>query len=59
MDLLRAAVGRRRIDAEPAEAAAVAEMCGYLPLALRIAAEKISSDPGATLLELVARLSAE
>ncbi|KFU75203.1 transcriptional regulator, SARP family protein [Amycolatopsis lurida NRRL 2430] len=59
LDLLRVAVGRRRIDAEPVAAAALARLCGFLPLALRIAAEKVSSDPAAGLGDLVAALTAE
>lgn len=59
LQLLRAAVGRDRIDAEPAEAAMLARLCGYLPLALRIAAEKISSDSEVSLHELVAALTRE
>ncbi|GIJ53336.1 SARP family transcriptional regulator [Virgisporangium aurantiacum] len=37
-DLLEALLGRDRIGAEPAAAARLAEVCGHLPLALRIAA---------------------
>lgn len=41
--LLSQIVGPDRVAAEPEAAAAVAESCGYLPLALRIAAGKLSS----------------
>lgn len=59
LDLLRKVVGRERIDAEPQEATKLAQLCGYLPLALRVAAEKISSGPEASLHDLVERLIAE
>lgn len=59
LDLLRAAAGSARIDAEPGEAAALVRLCGYLPLAVRIAAEKISSNPETSLRELVAVLTDE
>ncbi|MEU0190891.1 helix-turn-helix domain-containing protein [Streptomyces afghaniensis] len=36
--LLRAVVGAGRVDAEPAAANTVTELCGHLPLALRVAA---------------------
>jgi hypothetical protein len=38
-------------------AAAVARLCGYLPLALRIAANRLASRPGWTMADLAARLS--
>ncbi|MET9634517.1 BTAD domain-containing putative transcriptional regulator [Lentzea sp. NPDC006480] len=56
VELLRRVVGPERIDAEPEEAATLARLCGYLPLALRIAAEKVSSMPNSSLGELVANL---
>jgi DNA-binding MarR family transcriptional regulator len=59
LDLLRASVGRARIDGEPGAAAQLARLCGYLPLALRIAAEKISANAGTSLRDLVANLTAE
>ncbi|MEV7043756.1 BTAD domain-containing putative transcriptional regulator [Amycolatopsis sp. NPDC051061] len=59
LDLLRVTVGPRRIDAEPAAAAELIRLCGSLPLALRVAAEKVSSDPEAGLEELVGALIAE
>jgi tetratricopeptide (TPR) repeat protein len=56
--LLRALIGRR-IDAEPEAAAALAEQCVRLPLALRVAAELAAARPGATLTELVTELGDE
>jgi len=56
VELLRRAVGHQRIDAEVEEAAALARLCGYLPLALRVAAEKVSSAQDTSLRELVGNL---
>jgi len=56
VELLRRAVGRERIDAEVEEAKTLARLCGYLPLALRVAAEKVSSAQDVSLRELVANL---
>lgn len=54
--LLREVVGER-IDAESAEAAALVNLCGRLPLALRIVAETARSRPGARLASMVAELT--
>jgi DNA-binding SARP family transcriptional activator len=59
LDLLRSAVGRERINAEIQAAKALARLCGYLPLALRVAAEKISLKQDSTLRDLVENLIAE
>jgi tetratricopeptide (TPR) repeat protein len=56
--LLRTLVGGR-VDANPAAAAALADRCARLPLALRIAAELASAQPNQSLAELVADLSDE
>lgn len=53
--LLRALIGPR-VDTEQAEAAALAEQCGRLPLALRVAAELVLSRPAESLAGLVAEL---
>jgi tetratricopeptide (TPR) repeat protein len=51
---LRAAgVADRRVDDEPAAAAALASLCGYLPLALRIAAELLADKPWQPIGDLV------
>jgi DNA-binding SARP family transcriptional activator/tetratricopeptide (TPR) repeat protein len=55
--LLRVPAGGR-VDAEPAAAAALAEDCGRLPLALWIAAELAASRPGVPLADLAADLAA-
>jgi DNA-binding SARP family transcriptional activator/tetratricopeptide (TPR) repeat protein len=41
VDLLRAVIGSGPVDAEPAAVSELARRCGYLPLALRIAAAQI------------------
>ncbi|MCX5208888.1 AfsR/SARP family transcriptional regulator [Kitasatospora sp. NBC_00240] len=57
--LLAAVAGTARIAAEPAAAEAVAAACGHLPLALRIAATRISARPGWSLAAFAARLRDE
>ncbi|WIY07497.1 BTAD domain-containing putative transcriptional regulator [Amycolatopsis mongoliensis] len=59
VELLRVAAGRARVDAEPGAAVALVRLCGCLPLAVRIAAERVSSDRGVGLGELVGALAAE
>ncbi|MFC9249809.1 AfsR/SARP family transcriptional regulator [Amycolatopsis thailandensis] len=59
LELLRRAIGHQRIDDEAAEAAELVRLCGYLPLALRVAAEKISAKQDSSLRDLVDNLSAE
>ncbi|UMP06990.1 NB-ARC domain-containing protein [Amycolatopsis sp. EV170708-02-1] len=59
LELLRMAVGRQRIAAEVQQALTLARLCGYLPLALRVAAEKISAKQDSSLRDLVENLSAE
>lgn len=56
LELLRALVGRR-VDAEPAAAAALVALCAQLPLALRVAAELASARPTATLADLTSELA--
>ncbi|HEX8094718.1 ATP-binding protein [Jatrophihabitans sp.] len=53
--LLRALAGAQ-VDAAPAEAAALAEHCARLPLALRVAAELVGHRPATSLAELVSAL---
>ncbi|MGW3960462.1 ATP-binding protein [Amycolatopsis sp. NPDC005003] len=57
--LLRQIIGIDRVGAEPAAAAELARLCAYLPLALRIVAERISAQPHARLADLVADLTSE
>ena len=54
--LLRKLIGER-VDAEPGPAAALAELCVRLPLALRIAAELAASRPAVMLRDLVEELA--
>jgi tetratricopeptide (TPR) repeat protein len=61
LDLLRTAlcVGGRdhRLEAEPEYAAAIAEFCGRLPLALRITAALLRIEPSRPLADMAAELS--
>lgn len=57
-DLLSYLVGAERLAGQGPEAARLAEFCGHLPLALRIAAESLVADPDGSLGDLVRRYSA-
>jgi DNA-binding SARP family transcriptional activator/tetratricopeptide (TPR) repeat protein len=57
--LLGQVLGAGRIEAEPADAAQVVELCGQMPLALRIAAAKLAARRGGTIRELAADLARE
>ncbi|GAB3434372.1 ATP-binding protein [Actinophytocola sediminis] len=59
VELLREIIGADRADAEPAALAELAARCGYLPLALRIAAERVLNHPQWTLADLSADLANE
>lgn len=59
IELLKRIVGGERITAEPDCAEVLAARCAYLPLALRIMAERINSQPFATLAEVVEQLEDE
>ncbi|MFI9009086.1 ATP-binding protein [Actinosynnema sp. NPDC053489] len=59
IDLLRAAAGGDRVDADLTAAARLAEQCARLPLALRIAAEHCADTPFTTLADLTEDLAAE
>ncbi len=56
--LLRRALGDRRVDADPAGAAAVAARCAHLPLALDVSARLLARRPGWRLADYAARLGA-
>ncbi|MET8764184.1 BTAD domain-containing putative transcriptional regulator [Lentzea sp. NPDC004782] len=56
--LLRHTLGAR-VDAEPEETAELARLCGFLPLALRIAAANLTLRPGRTIAAHVAGLAAD
>jgi DNA-binding SARP family transcriptional activator len=56
--LLGRVVGGERVAAEPDAAARLAQTCGYLPLAVRIAAANLTSRPGQTIDAYLRRLRA-
>lgn len=56
MDLLSRMVGAERVAAEPEAAATLADLCGHLPLALRIAGARLVGRPHWTVEHLVTRL---
>jgi len=55
--LLRNIIGGDRVDADPEAAARLADLCGYLPLALRIAATHLADRPGEPIAGYVAELA--
>jgi tetratricopeptide (TPR) repeat protein len=57
--LLRQIIGVARVDAEPDVALKLALQCAYLPLALRISAERVVSRPHTTLADLANELANE
>ncbi|MGC9537122.1 AfsR/SARP family transcriptional regulator [Streptomyces sp. UG1] len=58
-ELVAATLGADRVAAEPEAAAELAERCGHLPLALRIATARLRNRPRWTLSYLVDRLRDE
>lgn len=59
IDLLRAIVGASRVDNEAEAATELVQLCGYLPLAVRIAAVRLAAKPHWHIAELVERLHDE
>ena len=57
--LLRDVIGAARVAAEPEATVELASRCAYLPLALRIAAERAVTHPHATLAGLAGELAVE
>jgi len=57
--LLRQIIGVARVDAESDVAVELARQCAYLPLALRISAERVASHPHLTLADLAGELAHE
>lgn len=55
--LLRQIAGAARVDAELDAATELARLCGCLPLALRIAADRVTNRPRMRLVDLVATLA--
>ncbi|MBO0867697.1 MAG: tetratricopeptide repeat protein [Micromonosporaceae bacterium] len=56
VSLLRQLLGATLVDSQPEATATLAECCGHLPLALRIAAANLLDEPQVPLTEQVARL---
>jgi DNA-binding SARP family transcriptional activator/tetratricopeptide (TPR) repeat protein len=54
--LLVRVLGTARVQAEPGAAAELARLCGYLPLALRIAAANLATRPRQRIADYVAQL---
>jgi hypothetical protein len=59
IELLEAIIGQDRVAAEPTAAAAIVELCGRLPLALRIAGARLATKPHWRLARLADRLGDE
>jgi tetratricopeptide (TPR) repeat protein len=57
--LLAAIIGAGRAEAEPDAVAEIARLCGYLPLALRIAGARLASRPAWTISWFASRLADE
>lgn len=57
--LLRKVIGAERAAAEPEAIRALADRCGHLPLALRIAAERVATHPHLSVSLLVEELATE
>jgi len=59
VELLTVVVGAERVDGDPEGAAELVKLCGYLPLAVRIAAARLAARPHWSLRTMVDRLSDE
>ncbi|GAA3574385.1 hypothetical protein GCM10022419_064400 [Nonomuraea rosea] len=57
--MLGGVAGHDRVRAEPEAAARIVQLCGHLPLALRIAGSRLARKPGWTLAHLAGRLGDE
>jgi hypothetical protein len=57
LELVGAVVGPERLAAEPEAAHEIARLCGYLPLAVRIAAARLATRPHQPLARLAGRLA--
>ncbi|NUT91824.1 MAG: tetratricopeptide repeat protein [Saccharothrix sp.] len=57
--LLRKTIGSARADHEPGAVAELARLCGHLPLALRIAADRTTDRPHLTVTDLARELATE
>ncbi|MEU8004499.1 BTAD domain-containing putative transcriptional regulator [Catellatospora sp. NPDC049111] len=59
LSLLEQIAGPERVTAEPAAAGALTALCGHLPLAVRIAAARVTASPGTSMSWLVQQLKDE
>jgi DNA-binding SARP family transcriptional activator/tetratricopeptide (TPR) repeat protein len=59
VELIAGVIGRSRVNADPAATATLVERCGYLPLALRIVAERAVTRSYSSLAELSEELAVE
>lgn len=59
IELLRRVIGAERVQAEESAALDLVRLCGYLPLALRIAGARLIDRPHWNVSELVRRMAAE
>lgn len=59
MTLLTRLLGADRVDTEPAAAAALTDLCGHLPLALRIAAANLIARPTHAIADYTTRLAGD
>lgn len=57
LTLFRDTIGADRVDDEPDAAQDIARLCVHLPLAVRVAAERVAAHPDLMLSELAAELS--
>ncbi len=57
--LLGGIVGQARLDAEPEAARSIVRLCGYLPLAVKVAGAKLAARPHWRLSKLLERLQDE
>lgn len=57
VDLLAGIAGRSRVASEPESTAEMARLCGYLPLAIRVAAARLAATPQLSIRTLTIRLS--
>ncbi|BCJ50015.1 hypothetical protein Asp14428_14900 [Actinoplanes sp. NBRC 14428] len=59
LGMLAARIGRSRVEADPANARALVDACGRLPVALRVIASRLAVQPGRGLGDLLARFADE
>jgi transcriptional regulator with XRE-family HTH domain/tetratricopeptide (TPR) repeat protein len=57
VELLTRIIGPERVQRESQAARDLAELCGHLPLALRIAGQRLASRPGESIAKLVTQLT--